>query len=195
MKFTTTPLVALLASVLPAFAQTTPGSADRDVVIVTPRATTTEAMITLGEPMAVTLGLLPMISPPALPRTFTRGTHLQIVMPVDGDTHPVVAWHRDGKLLPNSTPTLDLASATTADSGSYYATVSEEKSQVTKWSALADVVITQTGPALLNYSTRPKITASSPSIISGFVVQLSTPRPERGWQWWQLRWRTGIGGR
>ncbi len=171
MKQSILTLFFILLGALPGVAQT---MIDPPLQVVTVRPTTTTATITLGDAFAVIAGFPSTTIFPIMPQgplTFRRGTHLQIVMPVDGMTNPVVTFYKDDQPLPSTGATLDITSVTAADTGRYHATATDGATAVTKSSDTARVVVTETGAALLNYSTRAEISSSQSSVLSGFVVQ------------------------
>lgn len=170
MKSRLLPLLATLLSGLPAVAQTTPSQAGPITVIVS-HQTAAIATVTLGDPILSTSIVAPFYPLPTLPLTFSRGTHLQIVMPVDGITNPVVTWYKDGQVLTNTGTTLDFPAVATTDTGGYSAAVRDGNSLPVKLSDVARILITATGQAVVNYSTRAEINPTQPYILGGFVVQ------------------------
>jgi hypothetical protein len=177
MKFNSLWLLALLGAA-PAFG----APVDAPAPVVTYPPTSAAATITLGEARIEIISIPTSPEFPSLvplqprPFTFTHGTHLQIVVPVTGINGPVVTWYKDGKPLTQTATMLDIASASGADSGNYTAMV-RDSAGVQKSYDSANVVINETGPMLVNYSTRARLSAAQPSFVGGFVIQ---PGPTGG---------------
>lgn len=168
MKSKTFLLFALLCGV--------PGLAladDGPIAAITVRPTTTATTITLGDapPLFAQPSLIFPVALPTAPLTVQRGTHLQIVMPVDGVTNPVVTWYKDGKPLSYTGAVLDIPTVSVADSGGYSANVRDAAGTTTKGSDTANVLVTDKGAALINLSTRARLNAAQPTLLTGFVVQ------------------------
>jgi len=161
-----TALLGILAFPL-ANAQTTPSP-----VITIPGTTVTRTA-------TIQLGLQPSIMfitalPPSPPLTFVAGTRLQMVAPWTTLSDPTgVRWFKDGKQLTATGLTLEIASASAADSGSYYAmaTASSGTAASTTYSDTAQVFVTGQGQRLSSFSTRAHIDATQPFFLSGFVVE------------------------
>lgn len=150
-----------------AFAQSAPPS-DPGVVTFHPAASA--ATITLGDTIESLWPIIAPVNPPA-PFTFTRGTHLRIEVPVADVPNATVRWYKGDTPLAEASAVLDLPSVSTADSGGYRAVVIGADGLVKRSTATASVLIDATGPALLNVSTRARLSADQPYILTGFVVQ------------------------
>ncbi|HVU33873.1 MAG TPA: immunoglobulin domain-containing protein [Opitutaceae bacterium] len=137
------------------------------------------ASIKLG-PILIGLPIIPL--PPRSPYTIAPGSHLQIVAYDFGYANPVATWYKNGKVLPGNSLTLDIPSASSADTGSYSAMVSPGgdagSGNASSATDSAMVVVALPGQRLINFSSLARIDPTHPSLLNSFVVD---PGPAGTW--------------
>lgn len=137
------------------------------IVVSFGHTVTRTATIQLGLPF---LGI-PIVPFPARPPfTFTVGTRLELIAPAPGATHGPVQWFKDNRPLAANGATLTIDRAAAADTGGYRATVPGADGKPVA-SDVAIVLIAREGQRLLNVSTRARIDAAQPVVVSGFVIE------------------------
>jgi hypothetical protein len=125
------------------------------------------ATITLGVPI---VSFAPLPPTPAL--TFQQGTRLTFTIDTTNLTNPTVTWHKDLQVIAQGGATFEIAAATPADTGAYWATAANAGSSVVNFTSdTARVVVNAGGQRLLNVSTRAAVDANHPSFLAGFVVE------------------------
>ncbi len=151
-------LILLLAGLM--FAQSSTAA-------TTSTSTTT---VTLGTPFDTTPAVVPSPAPPIV---VTLGSRLILNAPKPGTTYGAVQWYKDGKLLPASGATFEIASVSTPDTGNYYCSVvSTPDGKTTFLATPAGILVSgRLGQRLINISHRATISPTQRKIISGFVVE------------------------
>ncbi|MBE2212400.1 MAG: carbohydrate binding domain-containing protein [Opitutaceae bacterium] len=113
----------------------------------------------------------PTIVQDLLGATAAEGAAVTLRAEFDGWPTPAIEWYRDGNKLPQTGPTLALASAATADTGVYHAVATNTAGSVTTRDARLVVgAIDAAELRLVNVSTRAGVLPGDRTLIPGFVI-------------------------
>ncbi|MBL9211419.1 MAG: endonuclease [Opitutaceae bacterium] len=127
----------------------------------------------------------PISTPPdAAPRVLEQspatavaaGESVVLAVSATGQPAPAYQWFKDGVAVPGGTgATLALPVATQADAGRYHVTVANRLGQAA--SAPILVTVQPAAARLINVATRAAVTAGEGTLIAGFVIGGTQPKP------------------
>lgn len=128
--------------------------------------TRVERSVTISLGNQVVYAVAPRI---VAPIAVTAGTRVRFV--VAGDPKEAdIRWVKDSREVPGTGRTLELAAATSADSGLYWAVVGLGAGSTT--TAQAELLVTsREGQRLLNLSVLGRISVEQPVLMGGFTVE------------------------
>lgn len=129
-----------------------------------------------ARPLAPAAEAAPQLLEPPAAATVAAGGSLGLSASATGRPAPTYQWFKDGQPLPGATgATYAVAIATSADAGLYHVTVTNRLGEAA--SAPVPVVIRAAEGRLVNVATRAAVSAGDGTVIAGFVIRGTAPRP------------------
>ncbi len=114
---------------------------------------------------------LPVITTQPQPQSVFVGAAFTLSIATTGATPTGFQWFKNGAAIAGATnATFSIASATTADSGSYHVVVTSPSGSVTSAAAVVSVSAPGSGGRLVNISVRSPAGTGAETLIVGFVV-------------------------
>jgi hypothetical protein len=122
---------------------------------------------------SVTIGLVDQatyVAPTAVeaPVTVTAGTRVRLVATSAAATANNLTWFKDGRPMPGTGRTQEIAAVSTADTGLYWAVMGPGGAMT----ELTELLVTaREGQRLLNLSVLGRINADQPALNAGFTIE------------------------
>jgi hypothetical protein len=115
------------------------------------------------------------VAPTAIepPVTVTAGTSVRLVATTAAAAANNLTWFKDGRPVPGTTRTLEIAAVSTADTGLYWAVMGPGGAMTEPMELL---VTTREGQRLLNLSVLGRITADQPALSAGLTIESGLAR-------------------
>ena len=138
------------------------------VLVIGAGASVVERSVTISLGAAIVSAVATPIQPPV---TVRSGTRVKLIAAQADEKMPDVVWVKDSRALPATGRTLEIADASPAASGHYWAVVGLGNGQSTTSAQTELLVTTRDGQRLLNLSVLGRINAEQRVLTSGFTIE------------------------